>query len=243
MSVQYSEEITNAAANFSMMRRRRLILSKIATSLNTISTALNAFGVVYGMDRREGKSRFQNGNDEAVGVATLLMIGSRLLKGALRSVREKDVYCAGALARQLVEVEYLLFAFASSMRDAAEWLGSDAKDRKSRFQPRHIREDSSGYFSSSDYSHHCEVGGHPTPQIRHIIFHDDPVGLEVLLDDLTRHSRQILRFFKIWLVSYPLAEAQQFSGVANLLKKLDWQIANDQLALALSKIPKHERTP
>lgn len=65
--------------------------------------------------------------------------------------------------RQVVEVEYLFWAFAEDQAEADDWRSSSREDRLRRWQPRHLRERSGGRFRAIDYQEHCELGGHPTP--------------------------------------------------------------------------------
>ena len=69
-----------------------------------------------------------------------------------------------ALNRQLVEVEYLSWAFAEDQSEAASWLRSSREERLQFWQPRHVRSRSAGRFRSTDYASHCDLGGHPTPE-------------------------------------------------------------------------------
>ncbi|MDT0263407.1 hypothetical protein [Jatrophihabitans lederbergiae] len=100
------------------------------------------------------------------GVAVLLPLGNR--------------YAALALIRQLVEVEYLAWAFVEDEPEAANWLRSTPQERRRRWQPGQLRARSAGRFRGTDYGRHCEMGGHPTPDARRALpDHVDrfPVGL------------------------------------------------------------------
>ena len=219
-----------ASADPILLRSRKLALSNASKNLSKYSTVLNVCGVIYGTDRRDGASPFGNGNDEAVGVATLTMIASRLIRGILDSTKRRDIYCAGALARQLVEVEYLFWAFSNEKRDAAEWLRSNSTVRKQKYQPRHIHEDSNKFFSTSDYGHHCEVGGHPTPQMRHLLFHDDPIALDILINDCCHHCSRIMIYFLKWLERYDFRNADQFATIIPTIDFLRRHMSEDGFA-------------
>jgi hypothetical protein len=85
------------------------------------------------------------------------MAGS-LCSGTLTLLDTGNAYSGAAIIRQLVEVEYLSWAFMDDEEEAASWV----RERLARWQPRHLRERSKGRFRGTDYSNHCEIGGHPT---------------------------------------------------------------------------------
>jgi hypothetical protein len=102
-------------------------------------------------------------------LATVALVAGELVDGALELFRSGNLYGAAALIRQLVEAEYLAWAFAEEPDEAAMWLASTHDDRRAMWQPRHLRERSGGRFRGSDYGQHCERGGHPTPQARLLV--------------------------------------------------------------------------
>ena len=71
-------------------------------------------------------------------------------------------YAAAALVRQLVEVEYLAWAFDARDSDAERWLRSTAEERRDFFAPAKLRKAAQGKFRGKDYGHHCEMGGQST---------------------------------------------------------------------------------
>ncbi len=120
-------------------------------------------GSIVGADRVEGRSPFGHGSDATVGVAILAQIAGQLISASVRLLDADNLYAALALIRQLVEVEYLAWAFAEDHAEAESWLRSTKDERLGKWQPRHLRERSQGRFRGKDYGYHCEVGGHPTP--------------------------------------------------------------------------------
>lgn len=102
------------------------------------------------------------GDPEAdlLGITRLL---ESLTSGVEGLLRDGNSYAAAALVRQMVEVEYLFWAFAQDHDEARNWRKSTQEQRRNRWQPRHLRERSQGRFRGSDYARHCEMGGHPTP--------------------------------------------------------------------------------
>jgi hypothetical protein len=72
-------------------------------------------------------------------------------------------YAGAALVRQLIETEYLMFLFAIDHDEPERWLKASGKEARDMFAPAKMRERSAGRFNASEYSTHCEVGGHPRP--------------------------------------------------------------------------------
>lgn len=100
------------------------------------------------------------------------------------------------MIRQLVEVQYLAWAFDEDPEEATRWLRSDRSERHAFWAPRHLRERSGGRFPARDYSHHCDLGGHPTPDSRRLLpdHENDPVVLWWV--DLALHSASIWNHVK-----------------------------------------------
>ena len=126
-------------------------------------------GSIIGADRVEGRSPFDFGSDATVGLATVGQIAGELAAGTILLLESDNSYGACALLRQMVEVEYLAWAFAEDEPVAAEWLRSSKDQRQQMWQPKHIRDRSGGRFRAADYSRHCEIGGHPTPSARELL--------------------------------------------------------------------------
>ena len=124
---------------------------------------------MFGGDRVAGISPFAFGSDATVGLATVTQVAGELCAGMLSLLEVENYYAVGALLRQLVEVEYLAWAFAEDDEEAARWMRSTKDERMKMWQPRHIRERSAGRFRASDYGEHCERGGHPTPDARSLL--------------------------------------------------------------------------
>ena len=120
-------------------------------------------GNLIGGDRAAGRSPFEHGSDATVGLATVVQVGGELIQSAAELMEAESLYAGAALLRQVVEVEYLAWAFAEDEEEAAAWLRSGPRERREMWQPRHLRDRSDGRFPASDYALHCEFGGHPTP--------------------------------------------------------------------------------
>ena len=141
---------------------RKAVCRTIAQALADTGRLFWVTGLIVGPDRASGTSPFGFGDDQAVGVATVAQIGGELAVGAVQLLMDGNLYAGSALIRQLVEVEYLAFAFAEEHKVAADWLRADRKVRHEFWQPKHLRERAGGRFLRSDYGHHCDIGGHPT---------------------------------------------------------------------------------
>lgn len=145
-------------------------------------------GVLSGDGRTSGVSSHGNGDDEKVGVGVLAQIAADLLEASASHLCGSNHYAGAALLRQVVEVEYLTWAFANDERDAGAWLNSSHQERLEFFSPMRLRQVSDGRFSASDYRHHCEQGGHPVPKAIPLLGNPDVVVAQMLLLDLLLHS-------------------------------------------------------
>lgn len=148
----------------------------------------HVMGHIVGNGRTAGTSVRGNGDDALVGIGVLTQIGAELLDASGALLSGTNHYAGAALLRQIVEVEYLTWAFAHQKRDAAAWLNSTHDDRRRLFSPAGLRNESAGHFLSADYGHHCEQGGHPVPRAIPLLASADPVHSQLLLVDLLLHS-------------------------------------------------------
>jgi hypothetical protein len=145
--------------------------------------------VTIGNDRRDGESPFGFGSDAAVGLALVVQMGGELVSGAVALLDQHNLYAAAALVRQMVEVEYLTWAFAEDEGQAMAWVRATKQERLNMWQPRHLRARSGGRFRSTDYGGHCERGGHPTPEATMLLAdHSRRAPLEVWWLDLAQHG-------------------------------------------------------
>jgi hypothetical protein len=148
---------------------RQKVCHAVAKALASAGDSLWVVGSFFGGDRVSGASPFQFGSDAVVGLSTVTQVGAELCSGAITLLEVDNRYGAMALLRQLVEVEYLAWAFAEDHEVAAEWLRSDKESRRRMWQPRHLRQRSGDRFRGKDYQFHCELGGHPTPEGRPLL--------------------------------------------------------------------------
>ncbi len=189
------ESLAEAACNPQARSARRAICETLSTAFNELGNNLHVAGHMLGPQRVDGTSPFGNGDDRLVGIALVSMTASALVKGIQALVELDNAYAASALCRQLVEVEYLAWAFAEDHEEAAAWLRSSREERLQRWQPRHLRDKSGGHFRGKDYAEHCEVGGHPTPQgARVLLSNPDLATTELLIFEAANHSTSGWRY-------------------------------------------------
>lgn len=165
---------------------------------------LHVGGFLIGPDRAAGTSAWGNGDDALVGLARLCQTAAALVAGATSLLAAGNGYAASALNRQLVEVEYLAWAFGEDEEEARSWLRSSKQERLQRWQPRHLRERSAGRFRGSDYGEHCEYGGHPTPDGCRTLLTADDVQLEILLYEVLHHGWSAWQYLLLAVVQHEL---------------------------------------
>jgi len=180
-----------AAANDMDTSACRYELAKFSSKqMEEAGTELHVIGHIIGSDRVEGRSRFGHGNDETVAVSVLLRVAGQLISASADLFADGRQYAAAALLRQMVEIEYLAWAFETRDGDAERWLRSDQQERQGFFKPAKLRAAAQGKFRGKDYSYHCELGGHPVPQAGILLGGDPAVG-QLLLSDLLGHVGRI----------------------------------------------------
>lgn len=128
-------------------------------------------------------------DDAAVGLAVVVQIGGELAVSAVELLAAGHHYAAAALVRQLVEVEYLVWAFGDGAEDPADWLHATPAGIRELFAPARMRKKAGGRFRASEYWSHCDHGGHPNPAARHLLpDHSSPLGgNEWMWADLGQH--------------------------------------------------------
>ena len=139
-------------------------------------------------------------DDEIEGVAVLLLMAGQIVSASAELLSGDRPYAGSALLRQVVEIEYLMWAFNHRHGDATTWLNSDKQEGMNFFTPRKLREaaNSNGEkFRSEDYGYHCELGGHPTPTGITLLI-DDEFSHQLLLSDLVNHAGEIWQNFIHW---------------------------------------------
>ncbi len=195
------EAIQQAAIDPASVAARSSYAAFTAETFKDLGKTLFVGGHLLGPDRRDGVSPFGHVDDATVAVSMLLRIGSELVSGCADLVNSDRHYAGAALVRQLVEVEYLAWAFENNDEDSRRWLSSTRKERQSFFTPAKLRKAAGSYFRSADYSFHCELGGHPVPGSWRLL-NDAGVYGQLMLSDCLGHSTRIWNHVLGWVKSY-----------------------------------------
>lgn len=189
-------ELEEAGRDEAAARLREEFASALSAALRSGGKALWVGGAMIGPDRAEGNSPFEFGSDATVGLATVLQIAGELLGGAIALFGEGNRYAAAALTRQLVEVEYLAWAFAEDEAEAERWMRSSKDERQELWQPRHIRARAEGRFRGVDYGLHCGKGGHPSPEGLHLLpdHYAPDASAPLWFSDMVIHGHSVWRY-------------------------------------------------
>lgn len=204
----------------------RMALARFtADTFRHVGRHLHAFGHMLGTDRREGRSPFGHGDDAAVAVSMLLRIGSQLVSASADLIADGRSYAGAALIRQMVEVEYLAWAFETNDQESARWLRSTREERQSFFTPAKLRKAADGRFRSVDYSYHCELGGHPVPGAW-VLLNEDAGMPQLMLSDCLGHAGRIWDHIVGWAKNHMmgdtvLAQAEEMSRRYAEWKRID----------------------
>lgn len=188
-----------------------------AESLDRIGQELRSLGFMIGPDRVNGNSPFGNGSDETYAISILTRILSQLTFGAVDLFTKKQYYAAAALVRQIVEVEYLAWAFATKDGEAEKWLRSNRQQLESFFTPAKLRKAAQGKFRGKDYGYHCALGGHPSPKEAMTLLNREEWVSNLLLSDMLGHVGRIIEHLFDW------AEINSF-GEPLLKRREEWRM-------------------
>jgi len=186
-----SERIRHAGKDPQLVACRAELARFAAQEFQSAGEELHVFGHIIGPDGAAGTSPRGHGSDETVGVSVILRIASQLVSASADLFMDGRAYAAAALTRQIVEIEYLAWAFESRDGDAERWLRSTRQERESFFRPVKLREAAKGRFRGVDYSYHCELGGHPVPGGTVLLQDGEAAASQLLLSDVLGHTGRI----------------------------------------------------
>jgi hypothetical protein len=196
--IAFTKEAITAAANDKGACACRRDLARFSSAVFLeVGTELHIIGHIMGSDRADGSSPFGHGDDETVAVSLLLRITSQLISASADLFNDGRHYAAAALLRQMVEIEYLAWAFRTRDGDGDRWLRSSKEERQEFFTPAKLRIAAQGTFRSRDYGYHCELGGHPVPGAN-ILLDEESVAAQVLFSDLLGHVGRIWDYLVGW---------------------------------------------
>jgi hypothetical protein len=133
----------------------------------------------------------------------LLTMAGDLLSSTVLLAASKHFYSAAALVRQIVEIEYLTWAFKEKQLTPQAWLNSTHRERQNIFSPRELRKTSKGRFLDKDYREHCESGGHPIPKGMSMFSSTAAHGFQVLAVDVITHGWRTWDQTLAWSAEYP----------------------------------------
>lgn len=207
-----------------------------------VGTMLHVFGHLLGPDRKSGASPFGHGDDAAVAVSMLLRIASQLVSGSADLIADGRHYAGSALVRQLVEVEYLAWAFETKDAESARWLRSSREERQSFFTPPKLRKAADGRFRGADYGYHCELGGHPVPSSWQLLTEDAAMA-QLMLSDCLGHSGRIWDHVVGWAKGHMLANTVAAKASEMLARYTEWKQTDPLTVLPPSptEFPAHMR--
>jgi len=154
----FNDRLADAANDRAAQESRERACEVLMEAFGDAGQVLSVGGYLFGPDRAAGVSPFRYGSDATVALGTVCRIASELIEGASGLLRADNLYAASALLRQIVEVEYLTWAFSEDEEEAAAWLRSNHEERMRLWQPRHIPDRSGGRFRGTDYREHCVRG-------------------------------------------------------------------------------------
>lgn len=196
------EDVRRVALEANQIAERMDLARFTATIFRDVGEELHVIGHFLGTDRRDGLSPFGHGNDATVAVSMLLRIGGQLVSASADLIEDGRHYAGSALIRQLVEVEYLAWAFEAKDEESTRWLRSTHAERKSFFSPSKLRATAGIRFRSVDYSYHCELGGHPVPG-SWVLLNDDVAMAQLMLSDCLGHSGRVWDHVVGWGKEHP----------------------------------------
>ena len=199
---EWADLVAKASADAGLVTMRAQLAKFTALSFTRAGEELHAIGNIFGTDRIDGTSPGKNGSDEIVAMSLLLRIGGQLTSASADLFADGRHYAAAALLRQLVEIEYLAWAFQTRDKDAERWLRSTREERQSFFTPAKLRNASGGKFRGKDYGYHCELGGHPVPGSSILLQKESGCG-QLLLADLLGHTGRIWGHLIDWAQGQP----------------------------------------
>jgi hypothetical protein len=227
---RYKSLAKASAADPAQMTARRDLAKFTAEIFAMVGTELHAVGHILGTDRKSGVSPFGHGSDEIVAVSLLLRIAAQIVSASNDLFADGRHYAAAALLRQLVEIEYLAWAFGARDKDAERWLRSSADDRRAFFAPAKLRQAAGAKFRGKDYSYHCELGGHPVPRSE-LLLGGDEVTCQLLLSDLLGHTGCIWDNLLDWSAGQQWATAIQKRKKVMFLSYAGWKSIDQMLNL------------
>jgi len=222
------ELICKAAGDPALVAQRFTLAHVAAEAFDKLGVELSLVGNHYESNQSDVNLEAEASHGEIVAVALLLRVASQLTGSCAELFAQRKHYAAAALLRQLVEVEYLAWAFEKRDRDAQRWLQSTREEREKFFRPARLRRASNGHFRNQDYGYHCEMGGHPVPGALVLFGVDADSTGQLLLADALGHVGHIWNHVASWATSHGLSAQIERHGEDLPMLHRQW-CANDPL--------------
>jgi hypothetical protein len=178
-------------------------------------------------------------DDRELAVALLSRLASELSAGIALMVRQSYLYAAGALLRQLVEIEYLMFLGYLDPNNLARWYRADGTELRKTFSPQRMRNASDGLFRDQEYWLHCEVGGHPHPRARMLLnaYQTRLSPVASLFPDAVHHLRRLWTSLRLLLPKLDIGELALKEFAEPLVKAIEhWTKVENPLILSFDGI-------
>lgn len=224
------QAIREAALNETIIKTRHSLATFASKVFHDVGGELHVVGHLIGSDRTNGTSPFGHGDDATVAVSMLLRIGGELVSASSDLIADGRAYAGSALIRQLVEIEYLAWAFETKSEEAVRWLRSTRRERMTFFTPAKLRNAADGRFRGVDYGYHCELGGHPVPQSWRLLEDDGGLG-QLMLSDCLGHTGRIWDHVVRWAQGNPLGQGVSSRTAEMLARFVDWKRIDPLTAL------------
>jgi hypothetical protein len=125
--------------------------------------------------------------ERMVGLSCVVQIAGELGVACVSLLETNQFYASYALVRQIVECEYLCWAFSEDQDEARKWLSATRVERLNFWSPKHMRARSHDEFRGKDYAVHCEIGGHPTPRSFILLHATRTMPINAIWLELTTH--------------------------------------------------------
>jgi len=187
-------------------------------------------------------SGYVEDNSKKLAVALLSRLASELCGGISTLIKDRRIYAAGGLLRQLVEIEYILFTGYQNLEELDKWYESSPEELRKKFSPQKMRNESGGIFSDKEYWMHCDIGGHPHPKARILLSaYNPPVAPEAtLLPDAVHHFRRMwtsLRLIAPKLIKENATLDQKVEEISR--KIMAWEAEENEHILSWDGIQRH----
>jgi len=160
-------------------------------------------------------------------------------------IRDSKLYAAGALLRQLIEIEYLLFLGYKDPSRLGRWYVAGAKELRRTFSPHQMRKNAEGLFRDEEYWLHCELGGHPHPRARMLLLsYESPLPpIACLLPDAVQHLRRLWTSLRLLLDQLDVDRTAVAECSDSLVVAIGhWERVEDPIVLSFDGIAADEET-